>query len=103
MFLFGVKQGGQEIREDNLNVFRVYFPEYFLKVFSAIKISLNKTTEEERKDLLSNSRPLVNFASLLLSLAFEVVMAIAMSLPVKLNVISLRLKICITNRIRTTQ
>lgn len=42
--------------------------------------------------LLSKSRSLVDFASLFLALALEVVMAVTMPLPMKLYVISLRLK-----------
>lgn len=42
--------------------------------------------------LLSEGRTLVDFTSLLLALALEVVMAVAMPLLMKLYIISLRLK-----------
>lgn len=51
-----------------------------------------KTEYQIKKDLLSNFRALVNFTSLFLALALEMVRAIAMALPMKVYVISLRLK-----------
>lgn len=44
---------------------------------------------EYRRYLLGKLGALVNFTSFLLAFALEVVMAVAMSLPVKLNIISL--------------
>lgn len=58
---------------------------------SLLRISLlREELTLDTQSFLGHGRALVDFTSLLLALALEVVMAVAMELPVSLDVISLR-------------
>ena len=62
--------------------------------FQSIRAKTNHRTKKTTKvDLLGDFRALVDLASLFLALTLEVVQTVAMALPVKLDIISLRLKI----------